>query len=352
MSYAIGRAALNMQRTERVARTEYNDNWEIVRYFTGKDPREDATAYKDFNDTIHLDYLWAINDGPIPWSKRGRTTDMGHAVYMEDGSDYRPIMHSPFTTSEDVLRFNAVDEYGLPEFSGLVAYYEDWYQLNQGGADQVVSGGYYKTIVSGAIEAFGWERLLEAVGDDAECFGEKVLGSIFELSLHHYKAWAETSIEVFMCHDDMVWTSGPFIHPDFYRTYIFPRYKELWAPLKAAGKRIIYCSDGTYDMFMDDLAAAGADGFCFEPTNDLEMLVRKYGRTHVLMGGADCRTLSFGTPEEIERELRWIFAMARECPGFVFATGNHFPANIPLEHALLYFKLIDELGVRSGISTR
>jgi hypothetical protein len=349
MSYTIGRAALNMQWTERVARTEYNDNWEIVRYLTGKDPRTDATAFKDFVDKIHLDYLWAINDGPVPWNKRGRTTDMGHAVYMEDGSDYRAQVTCPFATPQDVLNFNAVAEYGLPDFKALVDYYERWYQDNQTPADQVVSGGYYKTIVSGAIDAFGWEMLLEAAGEDQTRFGEDVLGSIFELSLHHYKAWAETSIEVFMCHDDMVWTSGPFMSPAFYRTYIFPRFAELWRPLKEAGKRVIFCSDGTFDMFLDDLAAAGADGFCFEPTNDLELLVRKYGKTHVLMGGADCRTLSFGTKDEVERELRWVFDMARECPGFVFATGNHFPANIPLEHALLYFELIETLGVRSGI---
>ena len=212
-----------------------------------------------------------------------------------------------------------------------------------------MSGGYYHTLVSGAIEIFGWEMLLEAAGTDPERFGEEVLGSIFAQSLHHYKAWAETSIEVFMCHDDMVWTAGPFMNPDFYRKYIFPRFQELWRPLHDAGKRVIFCSDGTFDMFTDDLAAAGADGFCFEPTNDLEMLVRKYGKTHVLMGGADCRTLSFETKEDIERELRWVFNLARECPGFVFATGNHFPANIPLEHALFYFDLIEQLDKRSGV---
>jgi len=26
----------------------------------------------------------------------------------------------------------------------------------------------------------------------------------------------------------MVWTEGAFIHPDFYRGAIFPRYRELW----------------------------------------------------------------------------------------------------------------------------
>jgi len=347
MSYELGIAALNLQWTDRVARTEYNDNWEIVRHFTGRDPRQDWSATRDFNDAIHLDYLWSINDGPVPWGERGRVTNMGHAVYMEDGSDYHQHAASPFTSADDVLAFNAVREYGLPNFTELVAYYDRWYRDNQAAnPNQVVSGGYYKTMVSGAIEAFGWERLLEAAGDDQERFGEDVLGSIFELSLHHYKAWAETSIEVFMCHDDMVWTAGPFMNPDFYRRYIFPRYKELWAPLRAAGKRVLYCSDGTFDMFYDDIAAAGADGFCFEPTNDLELLVRKYGQTHVLMGGADCRTLSFGTLADIERELRDVFTLARTCPGFVFATGNHLPANIPLEHALRYFDLIEELAPR------
>jgi hypothetical protein len=33
MSYEIGRAALNLQWTPRVARTEYVDNWEVVLHF-------------------------------------------------------------------------------------------------------------------------------------------------------------------------------------------------------------------------------------------------------------------------------------------------------------------------------
>ncbi len=346
MGYQIGIDALNLRWTERVARTEYNDNWEIVRHYTGKDPQKDGSAWKEFNDAIHLDYMWNVNDGPLPWSERGRVTDMGHAVYVEDGSDYRALQPSPFTSVKEVLEFNAVKEYGLLDYRALVEYYEQWYRDGQAANDQVISGGYYNTIVSGAIQIFGWEMLLEAAGEDPERFGEDVLGSIFAQSLHHYKAWAETSIEVFMCHDDMVWTAGPFINPDFYRRYIFPRYRELWRPLREAGKRVMYCSDGTFDMFLDDLADAGADGFCFEPTNDLEMMVNKYGHTHVLMGGADCRTLSFGSREDIERELRWVFELARDCPGFVFATGNHLPANIPLENAIFYFELAEQLGKR------
>lgn len=347
MCYEVGRAALNLQWTDRVARTEYTDSWEIVRHFTGKDPRTDRDAWKEYFDAVHLDYLWTTHDGPVTWDERGRTTDMGHAVYLEDGSDFRDLQPCPFASSAEVLAFDAVAEYGLTDYRELVDFYERTYRDEQAWTTgQVISGGYYKTLVSGAIAAFGWDRLLEAVGDDADRFGDTVLGSIFEQSLHHYRAWAETSIEFFMCHDDMVWTEGPFINPAFYRTYIFPRYRTLWKVLKDAGKRVIFCSDGTYDLFYDDLIEAGADGFCFEPTNNLDLLVEKYGQTHVIMGGADCRTLTFGTREEIARELQSIFTLARACPGFVFATGNHFPANIPLDNAVYYFELVEELGRR------
>ena len=347
MSYEIGRAALNLQWTERVARTEYVDNWEIVRHFTGKDPREHPEAWREFNDAVHLDFIWHTNDGPVPWGRRGRTTNMGHAVYVEDRSDYVPMQPSPFISSAEVLAFNAVEEYGLTDFRELVEYYEQLYQrLRTENPNQVVTGGYYNTIVSGAIQAFGWQMLLEAAGDDPDRFGEDVLGSIFEVTLHHCKAWAQTSIEFFMCHDDMVWTQGPFMNPAFYRKYIFPRYKELWQPLRDAGKKVLFTSDGTFDMFVDEVAEAGAHGLCFEPTNDVELLVRKCGQTHALIGGADCRTLTFGNKSDIEKELRWVFDVTKDCPGFMFATGNHFPANIPLENALFYFELVEDLGRR------
>ncbi len=346
MSYEIGKAALNLQWTERVARTEYNDNWEIVRHYTGKDPREHPEAEREFSDAVHLDFLWRTDDGPRPWAERGRVTNMGHAVYMENGLDFRAAQPSPFDTVEAVLSFNAVAEYGLTDSDELVRYYEELYRLEQGASDQVIPGGYYKTLVSAAIEAFGWEMLLAAAGEDSRRFGEDVLGSFFELSLHHFRAWAGTSIEFFMCHDDIVWSQGPFMRPDFYRRYLFPRYRELWRPLREAGKRLLFTTDGTFDMFLDDLIEAGADGFCFERSNDLEGLVRRCGQTHALIGGMDCRTLTFGRQDDIERELRWVLDVTRDCAGFVLAVGNHLPANIPLENALAYFDLVEELGRR------
>ncbi len=101
-----------------------------------------------------------------------------------------------------------------------------------------------------------------------------------------------------------------------------------------AGKKVLFCSDGDFTEFVDDLAEAGADGFIFEPLTDLGYVVKHYGQTHVIIGNADCRVLTFGTPREVRHEVRRVMDKGRNCPGYFFAVGNHIPANCPLENVV------------------
>jgi len=262
---------------------------------------------------------------------------MGHAEFLEGGIDRRDTVACPFRSVDEVLAFDAVKEYGLPDFDELVRYYEQSYQSGQrANPNQVLTAGYYKTIVSGAIEAFGWDMLLAAAADRGRF--ARVLDSIFELAMHHFRAWARTSAPVFIDHDDFVWTAGPFMHPSFYRAEIIPRYRRLWEVLHEAGKIVLFCSDGNWTVFTDDIAAAGADGFIFEPMTDLDYAVERYGQTHVIVSSkVDCRTLTFGGKEDIRAEVDATLPLARACPGFVFAVGNHIPSNVPVDNALFYF---------------
>jgi hypothetical protein len=339
MSYEIGMQAMRRQGPARVAHTEYCSNYALVRAVTGLNPGEGDghEAWRTFYEAWQVDFLWVTDDGPVPWEKRGRVTDMGHAEFLEGGVDRRDTIHCPFREVEEVWAFDAVEEYGLPDVEELVKYYEGFYQKGrQTYPDQVYTGGYYKTLVSGAIQTFGWDMLLLAAADRRRF--DRVLEGFFRLSLHHFQAWAKTSIEVFICHDDMVWAQGPFMHPDLYRAAIFPRYKKLWEVLHQANKIVLYCSDGNWTPFVDDVAAAGADGFIFEPIADLDCIVRRYGKTHVIVGSkVDARTLTFGSREKIRREVDETLQVAKGCPGFVFAVGNHIPSNVPVDNALFYF---------------
>lgn len=346
MSYDIGLRACRCLPTERVAHTEYCSNDALIKSVTGRDVLTDADAWRAFYDAWDYDFIWATHDGPVDWSQHGRVTDMGHAEFLEGGRDRHEAQPCPFHAVEEVWAFDAVAEYGLPDFADLVAFYEQHHQTAQAGyPNQVHTGGYYKTLISGAIHSFGWEMLLLAAIDPDKF--ERVIEGFFQLTLHHVKAWAETSIEVFIQHDDFVWTQGPFMQPAFYRERLMPRYAALWRVLHEAGKTVLFCSDGTFTELVDDLFAAGADGLIFEPTTSLEYVVERYGGRKAIVGSlVDCRTLTFGTPEQIVTDIDRTLALAKDLPGFMFAVGNHIPSNVPVANGLAYMEHLRATSLR------
>lgn len=301
---------------------------------------DDPQLLRHALDRFAFDFLWSVNDGLLNWSEAGRVTDMGHASYASDGSDQHQPAESPFKTFEEVWEFDAIEEYGLPDFDEQVAAYErQMQQSRQDYPNQLTTGGYYKTIVSGAIESFGWDMLLMAASDPNRM--EKVFDSFFRRALFHMRAWAQTSVEVVIQHDDFVWTSGAFMNPDIYRKVIIPRYAELWKPIHDAGKRVLFCSDGDFTEFTHDVAKAGADGFIFEPCMDFGYMVDNFGKTHCLVGSfVDCRDLTFKRWEKVKTDVDRTSERLADCKGAIVAVGNHLPPNIPEVMLDKYFEYL------------
>ncbi len=346
MSFERGWAALNLEMTDRIPRTEFIDNDEYIKKITGLD-----TSKKEQRDLIKpaisraldYDYIWSTYEMPLV---KGRITKMGHAVWNEiDTKDNN--VHCPFTDEEEVLSFDPVEEYGIPEKQVIADAFRKHYRRGQEGLylHAVFPGGRYNSIFSACIRTFGWEMLLSSIAYDYERF-DRVLEGFYLITRAEVGAWIEAGIKVYNMHDDICWTSGPVLHPDWYRKYIFPRYKRLWEPLKEAGIKIIYTSDGNYTKFIDDIVEAGADGLVMEPTTSMEYFLHKYGRNKVAIGNMDCRILQFGTREDIYNEVKRCADIGRSCPGYFFNVGNHIPNGIPIEHIDYYFECCDNLGKR------
>ncbi len=334
MSRELGLATLRLEPTPRLAHTEYIDSDTIVSAVTGKPGN--WLSNDAFVRAWDLDLLWHSQDGPTRWSTRGRTTDLGHAAYVAGGTDQRPSAPSPFNDLDEVLAFDPVVEYGLEAPDALAAHYQAvWRRGQDAHPTAVFTGGYYKTLITGALESFGWDWLLLAA-TDPDAF-DALMERYLQFTLHHYRAWAKTSCEVFISHDDIVWGAGPFMKPAIYRRSVLPRLAELWRVLKAEGKIVLWCCDGNCSMFLDEMLAAGADGVIIEPCVPLEPLVARWGSSKVIVGSkVDCRTMAFGTPEAVEAEIDATLPLAQRCPGFVFAVGNHIPDNVPVATATRY----------------
>ena len=352
MSYEDGWAALNLQMPRRIPRTEYSAtlHWELIQAVTGikvgveSTPEKQACASAEFMRAWNYDFFWSTL---IHHEDLGAYyTDMGHAEYMAGGVDRREVGESFFKTPEDVLNFDPLAKLGQPDKAALVSRFESHYQANcQQHPDGVNMTGIYITLMSGLIGLLGWDMLLLAAGTDQEAFGQ-FTNRYATWIQQYYDALAEADVPVIMMHDDMVWSSGPFIRPAWYRQYVFPNYQKLIAPLHESGKKVMYTSDGDFTPFVDDLAQAGVDGFAFEPWTSLETIVSQYGQTHVIIGNVDTRILLSGTKAEIRADVERCINLGRDCPGFFLAVGNHIPPNTPVENALYYNEVYEELMMR------
>jgi hypothetical protein len=352
MSYQDGWDALHLRMPPRVPRTEYSleSHWEVVRRVTGinlTSESDNETKQKGSRALIkafNYDFIWStlIGDG-VFGEKR---TDMGHAVYADGGSDYRAIGEALFDDPEEALKMDPWELYGPVDEKKAVADFNDHFRRNcEANPDAVNMTGIYVTCISGLIAIFGWDMLLTAAGTDPEAFGALTVRYAGWVQ-QYFNALAKSEAPVVMIHDDIVWTQGAFIHPDWYRRFVFPNYKKYFAPLKEAGKIIMYTSDGTFTQFIDDIAASGVNGFVMEPTTDMAYIAEKYGKTHFFVGNADTRILLSGTKEDIRGEVKRCMDIGKKYPGFFMAVGNHIPANTPVDNVLYYNEVYEELSRR------
>ena len=344
MSYERGWQALNLQMPDRIPHTEYVSNPAWVKRLTGldlDDPAEAAEARVAIVREWDYDLRWFNMAHPA----QPRMTHMGTAIWRKDFSvtDNRVC---PFQEPEDVLSFDPASAIVLPPHEELVDHFSrTWQKGQEETPDAVVPGGYYNTIFSWCILTFGWDMFLTAAALDEARFDE-VLEGFCEVSLRSFRAQAECGCKVFICHDDIVWTQGPVFRPEWYREHVFPRYRRLWQPNKDAGIELLFCSDGDYTVFIDDLADCGADGFIFAPMTDLEYVAGEDGQEKVIIGIVDCRILTFGSEEDIWADVERCAKIGRDCPGYFFAVGNHIPFNVPVESVATYARASVELGRR------
>jgi len=352
MSFKDGWAAMNLEMPARVPRVEFDAqvHWDLVKTVTGIEVGvESPSEVKDRASRAFMK-AWSYDTflaSLIHANELGETqTSMGHAVYAAGGVDYNNRIHCPFKTPEEVLAFDPWEVYGERDRKEIARRFEEHYrQMCEWAPDLVNMTGIYITCVSGLIAMFGWEMLLTAAGLDPKGFGE-VTNRYAKWISQYYHALADTSVPVIYSHDDIVWTAGAIFKPDWYRRYVFPNYRTFYEPLIESGKKIIFISDGNYTEFVDDIAACGVHGFFFEPLTDLSYLAERYGQTHVLIGNADTRCLLYGSKAQIRADVERCMALGKKCPGYFLGVTNMIPANTPVESALYYNQVYEDLCMR------
>lgn len=329
---------------------------EAVKQFTGLDPLMERDRineiYRKLGDVLDVDLNWG-SGFPVPedethdWSdgQSVKQSREGHPVvqwgifHVTAQDDGRHFLHIPLPGNlDEALAFDplkvfpkTLDEY---EAEFRASYRQ---MLESTGEVAYPIPHHYTTCFHWPLAIFGFELLCEA-GMEEDDF-HSLMERFAEISRRITTAWSRVDgLEGLILHDDLTMTSGPIFHPDWYRKHIFPFYADIFAPLREKNIPIIFTSDGNCSTFVDDIFAAGADGFNFEYLVDMEPMAKRHP-DKILIGNLNNATIAAGPFEAIEKEVRRCMDIGKDVPGFVVNVGGGLTHQIPIKNLESYIDL-------------
>jgi len=154
----------------------------------------------------------------------------------------------------------------------------------------------------------------------------------------------ELGFDFMIVPEDLAWKQGPLFSPKMFRELFLPRMKRAAEKIKIPW---IYHSDGNLLPILDDLLTLGMNGLAnIEPNAmDIVALKKRYGRRICLVGNIDLHyTLTQGTPEETEAEVKKRIAEVGPGGGYILASSNSLTAYCKPENVLAMNRAVLKYG--------
>lgn len=135
--------------------------------------------------------------------------------------------------------------------------------------------------------------------------------------------------------DDIAYRTDLIVSPKVLRKHIFPVYKQLNRLCRECDVITVFHSDGNVSRVVEDIIAAGFDAF--NPIESVAMDIRALkkqveGRLS-LIGNVDLSyTLTRGTPDEVDTEVRELIRDVAPGGGYALASANSIPEYVPWEN--------------------
>ena len=166
-----------------------------------------------------------------------------------------------------------------------------------------------------------------------------------------YQAVGDRVTAVFVTGTDFGMQTGPFISPKTYRQLYQPFHKRIndWVHEHTFWKTFIH-SCGSVMALIEDFIEAGFDILnpvqCSAADMDPSELKRKFGHRITFWGGGvdTQRTLPFGTPEDVRKEVRERIRVFGPGGGFVFNTIHNVQPQTPVKNLLAMFETVRQYG--------
>ena len=307
---------------DRVPIAEVGIDIEIMEKFLGE-PVSDLKTYTSFWEKAGYDYILL--------SVRGQPLGDSFQIKITEGVS---SVHSATTLSTDG-DWGVHDEKGFREYPWIGphdVYYKDVDGIKgylPDGMKLVVNHG---PLFQSILRIMGFEALSMALYDNPELI-QAIAEKVGELSVNIVENLAQRDwVSGIWIGDDMAYTEGLLVSPDFLRTYVFPYYKRIGDVCKRYQKLFLFHSDGKLAEIYDDLYKCGVQAIHpNEPLSvDIVELKKQWGDKFAFLGNVDVDLLSRGTPEQVIDAAKYLIENAAPGGGYALSSGNSIAKYVPI----------------------
>ncbi len=269
----------------------------------------------------------------IGWKQCEYTTRYGKGHYTE-------MSRFPLANDE------AIDTYRPPDPNRPELYQDAERTLRDFKDEYWIVGVTVTTIFETAWALRGLERLLTDFVSNPE-IAEKILDIPYRYHLAAAKKLVQMGVDMIWVGDDVGAQNAMLISPQCWRRFLKPRMAAFISEIKAlnAQLKVAYHSDGNIIAIIPELIDIGIDILnpiqpaCMDPA----AIKREFGDKLCFWGSIDeQRTLPFGTPADVQREVLERLNTIGKNGGLILAPTHHVQLDTPLENFWALQKAIVE----------
>ena len=328
------RAAVTRERLpDRLPCIELHVDMEMMAAFLGR-PIATMRDYVAFWKTAGYDYcMLSVMGQPLPDSFQ--QFKVGQIPRGEGSGEYSS---STFDVPTGVKDWKTFEEY--PWVGPEDAYYGDvdaMERLLPDGMKLVVNQG---PLFSGIWRMMGLEAFSFACREAADLV-KAISAKIGETCVDIARDIVQRDcVGAYWIGDDMGYTNGLMVRPDFLREHVFPYYRRIGDLCRQHDKPLLLHSDGRIVDVFEDLIACGVQAVHpNEPTSvDVVELKRDYGDRLSFVGAMDVDVMTRGSVDDVVTAVRRLIDTVAPGGGFAPGGGNSITKHVPLAN---YRALLD-----------
>jgi hypothetical protein len=313
-------AALRRQEIDRVPYLEHLVDQEVVQGITGEKRMFKEVEISRLLGRDNITYWGAVPPFFVKWEKT-RTGER----WMGDGL---------IKTRDDLGLMELPDPYRREFYRSAEEFVREKEDF---AACAILFLGIDPTLHSMGLEGFAY-----ALADDPGLI-EEVLGRYADWSAKTAEVLIEVGFDFIWAADDIAFGTGTMFSPRVYHDSILPRLRKVAAKVTIPW---IYHSDGNLLPIMEDYLSLGMNAIHpIEPyAMDIFQLKKDYGDRVCLVGNIDINTLTLGTPEEVEEEVKEKIRRLAPGGGYIVSSCNSVSSYCKPENVLAMVEAVRKYG--------